>query len=518
MFFQRNAGPRSPLKVHLLALILVIATSGALLLILSGGLPDRRTMALLLGVLVLTPALIRWQLGWSALFLTVPWIAWFRRVQTEINPGVELISGFDWLLVMPDMLTAAALMGYVFTQRLRPKIDPVPGEKALLALLTAFIVWCIFEIFNPWMGSIAAGLNGLRVFTLYMGLYWLTAYVCQEEHRVYGWLRVTLIMVALTGLYGIYQFVVGLPEYDMRWAEASKASAQMIGENIRIFSTFSFTSTFSHFMVVGALMAWGVLGLRRVSRLVVLLAPLIGGIALLALALTFVRSAFVALFVSGVAGLLLSAGPQKRLTRLILLATFASLLLLLNPGSSGDVAQIERAAPENAAVSELVTDRVLSIAQGTGNSSVNYRLGLWRTQFEFITLTAPMGLGMGVGAGQRFGGNGFAASMAYTESQYVTQLVELGWIGFLLFLALTLYALVYTLRVHDSLEDRDHRLVVRIAFMVQVALLITGITGGAVLSVQPGAIYYWSAMGLVTAVARNAQKRRLDSSLPAPSV
>jgi hypothetical protein len=514
MFSRTSGRPLPHWIVNAFALTLVLALSGWLSWVLRDGRPDRRIVTGVLGLLLVVPALVRWQAGWLMLFVTMPWIAWLRRVQLMLDPLDAGIDRFDALLMVPDIVTGLALVGYILAQRFSRPAALQPGEGWLRALLIALVGICLLEVFNPVMGSVTAGINGLRVFTLYIGLYWVTAFVCQQEQRLHAWITVTLVAVLVSGLYGISQHFVGLPSYDWTWVHSSRAGHQMVGDRVRIFSTFSFTSTFSHFAMIGVCFGWSAWRLRRLSLFTQMISPLCFVVAFGALALTFVRSSYVGLFVAIVAGLVVAGNPRRRVARLLALLAVGAACVFLTPSSAGDTARVD--APR-AETSSLVAQRLTSIGEGTENSSVSYRLGLWQRHFALVSEFIPMGVGIGAGSGTRFGGDPWAETTAYTESQFVSALVELGWPGFLVFLAVTLYGLVYTLWTHDRLRDPERRKILHLCFMVQVGLLIAGITGGPVLYTLPGSAYYWAALGVVTALARaeQADRQRRDVALSA---
>ncbi|MEB3221987.1 MAG: O-antigen ligase family protein [Candidatus Sericytochromatia bacterium] len=496
------------------AFALVLASSGVLAWLLRDGKPDRRILTGLLGTMAVLPALARWQAGWLALFVTMPWIAWVRRVQLLIAPQSEGIERFDPLLLVPDALAGVALLGYLLMQRFSRRVEPQPGERLLHSLLVGLVGITFLEVFNPLMGSVAAGVNGLRVFTLYVGLYWVTAHVCQLEERVHAWISVTVFAGLVSGLYGIGQHFVGLPSYDWIWVHSAKMGHQMVGDKVRIFSTFSFTSTFSHFALIGVCFGLTAWRLRRLSLFTQLLSPLCTIVSLSALLLTFVRSSYVGLFVALVAGAVLAGEPRRRLLRLVGLFAVGAACVFLLPSSAGDSARVD--APSGSA-SAMVAQRLTSIGQGAENSSVSYRVGLWKRHFALVTEFIPMGVGIGAGSGTRFGGDPWAETTAYTESQFVSALAELGWPGFLLFVGTTVFGLVYTVRTHDRLIDPERRRLLHLCFMVQCGILIAGITGGPVLYTQPGCAYYWAALGIVTALSRAeaAERRREAEALTA---
>jgi hypothetical protein len=514
MFSRTSGRPLPHWFVNVLALTLVLASSAWLSWLFRDGRPDRRVVTGVLGLLLVIPALARWQAGWLALFVTMPWISWLRRVQLVMDPLDAGIDRFDPLLMVPDILTVLALMGYLLAQRFNPPAALQPGEGWLRALLIALIGICLLEVFNPVMGSVTAGINGLRVFTLYIGLYWVTAIVCQQEQRLQAWIAMTLVAVLVSGLYGISQYFVGLPSYDWAWVHSSRNGHQMVGDRVRIFSTFSFTSTFSHFALIGFCFGWTAWRLRRLSLFTQMISPMCIIVALGALALTFVRSSYVGLFVALVAGLVVAGDPRRRMVRLMAVLAVGASAVFLTPSSAGDTARVEGSRAET---STLVAQRLTSIGEGTENSSLSFRLGLWQRHFALVSEFIPMGVGIGAGSGTRFGGDPWAETTAYTESQFVSALVELGWPGFLVFLGVTLYGLAYTLRTHDRLRDPERRKILHLCFMVQCGLLITGITGGPVLYTLPGSAYYWAALGVVTALGRaeQAEREREDAALSA---
>ncbi|MEB3330599.1 MAG: hypothetical protein VKQ33_15340, partial [Candidatus Sericytochromatia bacterium] len=201
MFSQPRGRPLPPWVVNALALALVLASSAVLNWVLRDGKPDRRILTAVLGMLLLVPGLLRWQAAWMMLFVVIPWVAWLRRVQLVLDPANAGIDRFDLILLVPDVLTGLAVLGYLMAQRFSGPSSLQPGEGWLRALLLGLVGICLLEVVNPVMGSVAAGINGLRVFTLYIGLYWVTAHVCEREERIHTWIGLTLAAVLITGLY-----------------------------------------------------------------------------------------------------------------------------------------------------------------------------------------------------------------------------------------------------------------------------------------------------------------------------
>ncbi len=484
-------------QVNLFALLLVLLTSTGLLWILQDGPPSRSETAGVLAVLLLTPVVLRWQAGWLMVFLALPWIAWIRRLALYFDPKIASKESFDLTLMLPDLIVALTVSGFLLTRHLRRAEQVDPLERPLHVAIGLFVGLCLLQVFNPIMASIGAGLNAWRVFVLYIGLYWITRTVATSRNAVTAWVVCSMCFGGITGLYGAYQYLVGFPAHEVVWAQGSHSANQTIGDSMRAFSTFSFTSTFSHFMVITACISWAAMRLQSVGRLMRLLAPIVFGICLLGLAVTFVRSSFLGLIMAGLVMVVVAGKPARRLKRLVAVVAVGCVAVVMSPSSVGDAQAYDQ--PSTGA---LVADRLLSMRDPSSVGSFNYRLRLWQKTLYQTSTTYPMGVGIGAGTASRFGGNGFAAAMAYSESQYFSIMAETGWPGFILFLWVTIAGLIFSLRVYDELEDPERKRLALLAFGLQVGILTTGITGGPILYTLPGSAYYWTALGLVAALRR----------------
>jgi hypothetical protein len=360
-----------------------------------------------------------------------------------------------------------------------------------------FIALNIIEIFNPFMGSVAAGINGFRQFTLYTLLYFLTQAVVRRREQVNRWFVLTMLIGVITGLYGSYQYIYGFPVWDTIWAAIYHADSQIIGESMRAFSTFSFTSTFSHYMVVAGCIAFTAVRMRAIGGLHRTLSPFYLVCILMGLALTFVRSSYMGLIIAFAMGIILAGAPEGRWKRMVLLVIAAGVLVVASP-KGGHEAQM---MAESDGTGELVANRMITLADPAKAGSMGARFNAWNNVL-MNSMKYPVGVGLGAGASYRITGNYAVSAFAYTESQHFSMLAELGWPGGILFLWINLGGLLMGLRIHDSLRNPDLKRIANAAMMIQVGLMVTGFTGGTVLFTLPGSAYYWTALGLVTALPK----------------
>jgi hypothetical protein len=483
--------------MNVVGLLLALGCSAMLIFFMKNGAPSRPALGFLIGLLVLTPVLLRWQLGWLMLFLILPFINLIRRLYLLIDANMGTGSANDVLVLLPDLLMAVVMVGFFLSMRTRRKDELTFDDRPLRVPLTLFIGLNVIEIFNPFMGSVAAGINGFRQFTLYILLYFMTQVVIQRKEQLYRWLVATMVLGALTGLYGAYQYIYGFPEWDTIWAKLYGAQSQVIGESMRAFSTFTFTSTFSHYMVITVCAAFFAMRMRGIGILHRTLAPFYMVCMLMGLGLTFVRSAYMGTMVALALGLIIAGKPEGRWKRLLALVVVAGVLVTVAPKGQQETTLMA----ESEGAGELVASRITTLADPAKTGSMGARFNAW-TNVLNNSIKYPAGVGLGAGSSYRITGNYSVSSFAYTESQHFSMLAELGWPGFILFLWINIGGFFFSLRVYDRLRNPDLRRMAGVSMMMQAGLMVTGFTGGTVLFSLPGSAFYWTALGLVTVLPK----------------
>ncbi|MNS09298.1 O-Antigen ligase [compost metagenome] len=489
--------------MNVVGLLLALGCSAMLIFFMKNGAPSRPALGFLIALLILTPVLLRWQVGWLMLFLIFPFISLIRRLYLLIDTNMGTGNANDFLVLLPDMLMGVVMVGFLLSIRNRKKGELNFNDRSLRVPLVLFIGLNIIEIFNPFMGSIAAGINGFRQFTLYILLYFLTQVVIERKDQLYRWLVATMVLGAVTGLYGAYQYIYGFPQWDTIWAKMYGAQGQVIGDSMRAFSTFSFTSTFSHYMVITACAALFAFRIRGIGILHRTLAPFYLVCMLMGLGLTFVRSSYMGLMVAGALGLIVAGKPEGRWKRMVALFVLAGVLVTVAPKGGQEITRMAEAE----GAGELVATRITTLADPAKTGSMSARFNAWNNVLT-NSIKYPAGVGLGAGSSYRITGNYTVSAFAYTESQHFSMLAELGWPGFILFIWINIAGFLLSLRVYDRLRNPDLKRMAGVSMMMQAGLTVAGLTGGTVLFTLPGSAFYWTALGIVTVLPR------LDDPVP----
>lgn len=336
--------------------------------------------------------------------LVAVWIIWLlapflRRIFLLSEP----IQAAEPLALVPFLVTAAVVAMELTQVRL---------SRRAWRLLRRVVV------------GYAVGLPlGLLLFppaALFALFAYLTAAGCfvigyrEAEQRTLVLPTVLMIVTPLLALYAFRQYYLPLPSWDFIWQRSADINSIGSPENgrIRVWSTLNSPGTFALVLGVAtlALVMW-----RRVTPL-----RLVGALAVLgALALTYVRSAWVATLLASVVVVAVTrgAGLKRVAPVVVVLAALAPVALA---GSTG----------------AALTERANTFGALGQDESANERVGT-RAGVLAFALRNPIGSGLGTaGEATRLGGGGFR----YTDNGYLSLMIQVGPVAFLVVMSVVIAA------------------------------------------------------------------------------
>jgi O-antigen ligase len=275
----------------------------------------------------------------------------------------------------------------------------------------------------------------------------------EAYNRVAKWM---LALVAISALYGIYQYAAPPPWYAY-WAqqadiEGSQGAATAF--NFRIFGTLNSTGHFA-----GALTFALLLNLPRLSARRWYVGAAFVPIAV-ALALTSVRACWLSLLAGTVCFLLLAPRRQQAAFSLVAIG-------VLVVGVAFAAASTIR---ESSIALTSLTDRFTSFSDLQNDKSAAAR-GEQSAAVLTDALDEPLGLGLGsAGTALRLRGS----NVVSMDNGYLARLSEMGLFGFALYIAALLAALAYALRAYALARQRRDPAaldLIAVAISLQVAFL-----------------------------------------------
>jgi hypothetical protein len=201
--------------------------------------------SILLGLIVLTAIILfsasNWQRSLTIVFLLVVLEGALRK---WVLPQFS-----DLLYFLKDVVLFGAYLRFFFfskhTQKFSLRFYYI---KYFLFLVAG---WCVFQAFNPSLGSPIAGLFGLRGYLFYVPLMWLIPNLFETEEDLYRALRWYLLLVIPVGVLGIIQFYSPASSPLNIYAGGIDPTAAFAGtDRLRITGTFPYISGYAVYLSV----------------------------------------------------------------------------------------------------------------------------------------------------------------------------------------------------------------------------------------------------------------------------
>jgi putative inorganic carbon (HCO3(-)) transporter len=284
-------------------------------------------------------------------------------------------------------------------------------------------------------------------------------------------------------IYGILQYFLTLTSWDSNWIETVQLAS--IGSpqegHIRIFSTLNSPGTFALVVAVALVLGFGM-------KRGVLFAWASNLLLVVALALTYVRSAWLALVVGVI---VFAAAARGKSAKRLVLFIGVFVLLTVTVGSANPTTR-------------AFTERITTFGHLGNDESTQARLSLTSELPHLIS--QPLGSGLGAaGQSKRLSeGAGGKEEGVATDNGYLAQLDELGPVGFLLVLFAMIRAAAAALR-GVGVARAPNRALAAAALATIMALLLAH-AGGDILYGITG-VFFWYLAGLAMALANSPQSR-----------
>jgi hypothetical protein len=358
---------------------------------------------------------------------------------------------------------------------LLPLIVPVVRNASSPNFLLPFKMLSYFWLFGFLYALVVAFASGGKlgavyqfinfVFPLVCGL-WLLTRPASRDASFEQLTSTFLWLGGILGVYGIYQFV-SPPPWDVAWVNNTNINSigAAVPFGLRVFSTLNSPGTASFFFTFVVLLNLHKLSLRRP----LILLPIACSIA--ALALTNVRSAWLALAVGVLVYLVLS--PKRgAVTGALAVLSLVTVVVGLNASTllgSQDV------------TTQLVT-RLNSLGDVDSDYSLNDRKRESAAAMH-EGVTEPLGQGLGtVGTATKLSDGSGSSDQLTLDNGYLSRFVEMGVAGLIGYLLTLAFGIIFTVRAFShaaSQKDVAWQQIAVIALSVQVSLLGLDLSGDA---------------------------------------
>ena len=199
-------------------------------------------IALLACVIIFYLSALKWRHSVKAVFLLLV-------LEGALRKWV-LPQASEMIYFLKDVILMGAYFNFYGLSSFKEKL-PKQG-KIVNLLIFISISWCIFQVFNPSLGSPLVGIFGLRGYLIYLPLIWMIPYLFESEDELYKFLRSHLLLTIPVGIIGIVQFFSPASSWINAYAneEAVVKATFGVTTSVRITGTFSYISGYASYLLI----------------------------------------------------------------------------------------------------------------------------------------------------------------------------------------------------------------------------------------------------------------------------
>lgn len=400
------------------------------------------------------------------------------------------------VLLLKDFLVAYMYVLLVAQGYLRGSLR---RTGALVIPIVVYASIYTVHVFNPHLNNVLVGLVGLRVAIFYIPLILVGQAAFTRREEMWSFLRFAVLLTIPVCIYGLYQHFGGpahIASLGPGYAARGVASLMGAGENevysLRTLSTFTYSSSFSIFVVLMAPFAW--ILFRGDSQRRWQVTALVGLLTLFAAQIS--SGGRQALVFTAMGVLLTEILHGRGLVRKVVAPMVVGLGILVGFFVLGS---------EKISRFETIFDM----------QQVRWR---WETYFIEHNLRAieASPLGNGSGAASTAARHVGAIKFAATETALSKTVYEVGIPGFLAYCWILLALLRRTWRARRGGGDRRLALFARAFFALGVIVFATSFSGWP-LDLPPMNALFWAMGGLVFSPAYLAARRAAPTPISSPA-
>jgi hypothetical protein len=173
-------------------------------------------------------------------------------------------------LLLKDALVGYTYLLFVVQGHLRGSVSKT---GALLVPIAIYIGIYVLQVFNPGLSNPLVGLVGLRVAVFYIPLILVAQAAFREPREVVDFVKFALLLTAPVCLYSIYQYFSGAahiaslgPGYVKRGVAILHGGGVGGVYTFRTLATFTYSSSFSIFIMLMAPFAWNLFRANEPQR------------------------------------------------------------------------------------------------------------------------------------------------------------------------------------------------------------------------------------------------------------
>ncbi|MEM1135151.1 MAG: O-antigen ligase family protein [Bacteroidota bacterium] len=346
-------------------------------------------------------------------------------------------------------------------------------------VIVVWSAWHLIELANPIAASRLAWFYVMRPALGYIMIFFVTYRNLHNLAEIKKLFFFIIILTCISAAWGVAQFILGYFPFEMNYIiQHDAVHLVFIQGRWRSFGTMGSPAHYGVIMAYMTVACWLLLGTKYAfwQKFIILITSLL---AVTALVFSGARSGFAVLPISLIVVVGLSRNIKFYMFSAV--AGVGLILVLITPSDNYHI------------------QRIQSTFKGSEDESFNIREEN-RAKITPWILAHPMGGGLGSTGvwGQRFSPGTFLANFP-PDSGYVRVAVEMGWIGFLLYLLLWLVILWHSIfgqlqlkeRCKHIAEEYQERRLMSIAIIASIVPITVVETAQDIIGKLPSNLLFW---------------------------
>lgn len=189
-------------------------------------------IALFACVVIFYLSALKWRRSVKAVFILLVFEGALRKW--------VLPQASEMIYFLKDVVLIGAYLNFYAFSVPKDKLPKKGGRQIVNVLIFIAMGWCIFQAFNPSLGSPLVGIFGLRGYLVYIPLIWMIPYLFESEDELFKFLRSHLLLTIPCGLIGIVQFFSPYDSFINAYADEAAVGKATFGATsaVRITGTF----------------------------------------------------------------------------------------------------------------------------------------------------------------------------------------------------------------------------------------------------------------------------------------
>ena len=364
-----------------------------------------------------------------------------------------------------------------------------------LGLPVSILAVCFFiQIFNPFQGGLFVGLSGAMFILLPTAWFYFGG--AMKTELMTTALRLIVMMGLIGSMHGLYQIMVGYPEFETYWIKNTDHYESIaVGNVTRAIATFNSAEEWGRYAQFGALIAFGfALGTKHFLRR---LGWVLAGLALCGVLIISGQRSSIFGLLFGLATFVLMGARNWRVAigRGVMMVGVALVItLVVKPPSEADMWNKSK----DDKVGTMLSHTARGTLQPTKEGSVEDRFSIWTKLLTKMVPSRPFGSGLGAGT---------VSAMRYAgvedpiDSFFLVLVVGCSFPVAILFFWILVRATTISIRnFKQALPEAPEATVRRIVAALMLMLFLNSIFG-LTFSIYSTAPIGWMVIGWVCAEA-----------------